>query len=279
MRNKKICVDVTCVLTVIFAAAFETATRAHATPMSNARFTTPHHDLAAREMHVWSTPLTAAFPSVEHLATCLSHEEQERAARVRDSATRVRFITVRVALRHILATYLQRDPHTLDLHVEPRGKPVIDAAHGVHFSLSHARDIALLAFARTLIGVDVEHTREVRQLELIARRVMHADTCDALEQLPAHRRGEAFIHAWTQREAHVKALGGGLFHTADTVPFAPVDESDMGTIRHVHDRAGDALWSVAHFRPDAGSVAAIVARGDMHALRFLLWSPEHGEPQ
>lgn len=279
MRNKKICADVTCVLTVIFAAAFETATRAHATPMSNARFTTPHHDLADREMHVWSTPLTPAFPSVEHLAACLSHEEQERAARVRDAATRVRFITVRVALRHILAAYLQRDPHTLDLRVEPRGKPVIDAAHGVHFSLSHARDIALLAFARTLIGVDVEHTREVRQLELIARRVMHADTRSTFEQLPAHLRNTAFLHAWTQREAHVKAVGGGMFHTADTIPFTPVADHEMGVIRRTRDRVDDALWSIVHFEPAPGSVAAAVARGDMHTLRLLLWTPEHGEPQ
>ena len=247
--------------------------------MSEAPFTTASNVLAAGELHVWSTPLISDFPSVDRLADCLSREERARAARARDAAARARFITARIALRHILAGYLRRDPHSLPLRVEGRGKPVVDEAHGIHFSLSHARDLALLAFAPALVGIDVEHLRTPRRLTRVARRVMHADTCAALEQLPAHRRGEVFIHAWTQREAHVKALGGGLFHTADTVPFAPVDDTVMGTIRHVHDRAGGALWSIAHFRPDTSTVGAVVARGDMHTLRFLLWSPEHGEPQ
>lgn len=276
-RNNKICVDVTRVLTVIFIVAFAMPSGTLFDAMSEPTFTAAATVLDAGELHVWSTPLITDFPSVDRLSDCLSHDERRRAARARDAAARARFITARVALRHILAGYLRRDPHTLTLRVESRGKPVVDEARGIHFSLSHARNLALLAFAPALVGIDVEHLRTPRRLTRVARRVMHADTCAVLEQLPAHRRAELFLHAWTQREAHVKAVGGGLFHTADAVPFAPVVDAAMGTIRHVHERAGDALWSVAHFRPDATTIAAVVARGDMHTLRFRHWSPEHGE--
>jgi 4'-phosphopantetheinyl transferase len=244
--------------------------------MSEAPFSATQHALVEGEMHVWRTPLSSDFPSVETLAACLSHEERLRAARARDDAARARFITARVALRHILAGYLHRDPHSLDLRVERRGKPVVDAIPAIHFSLSHARDITLLAFASAPVGIDVEQLREPRRLTRVARRVLHADTCRALEQTPPHRRSALFLYAWTLREAHVKAVGGGLFHTADTVPFAPADTA-RAAIRQVHDRGDDLLWSVAQFQPDATSVAAVIARGPMHALHFLSWSPEHGD--
>jgi 4'-phosphopantetheinyl transferase len=276
-RNKKICVDVTRALTVIFTAAFEMAFGTLFDAMSEPTFTTASDVLDAGELHVWSTPLITDFPSVNRLSECLSFDERARAARARDAAARARFITARVALRHILAGYLRRDPRTLTLRVERLGKPVVDDSNGLHFSVSHSGAIALLSFARAENGVDVERTRELRDVMLLSRRILHPSTCALLEMTPVEDRLYRFLQAWTQREAHVKALGGGLFHTADTVPFAPVDDAAMGTIRHVHERAGDARWSVAHFHPDASTIAAVVARGDIHTLRFLHWSPEHGE--
>ena len=64
MRNKKICADVTRVLTVIFAAAFAIASGTQFDTMSEPSFTTDSRALDAGELHVWSTPLITDFPSV-----------------------------------------------------------------------------------------------------------------------------------------------------------------------------------------------------------------------
>lgn len=226
------------------------------------------HDADA---HVWSIAAAPLLSSADALRRCLSAAELARADRTRDDAARARFITTRAALRHILARYVGGTADLLELLTQPHGKPVVDAAHRLHFSLSHSHDLAVLAVARTSVGVDVEQLRRPRHLERTARRILHPDTCLRLLALPQHERVRAFLHAWTQREAHVKAVGGGLFRTPDTLPFA----DDAGTdVRVVHDRVDGRMWSIARFDPAAQATAALAAPGRLRALHFFTWQPD-----
>ena len=271
VRNKKICVDVSRIRTVNAIGASLVGSRGIRENMSEARFTSVLHTLDQGEAHVWN--ITVA-PSPDRLTEWLSESEMERVRRFRDATARARFVTARVALRHILSGYLGTSAAAVNVQVEPRGKPVVDTLHGIHFSLSHTRHTTLLAVAATDIGVDVEHLRAPRHLMRIAWRVLHADTCRRLHALPPEDRALLFLRAWTQREAHVKAVGGGLFHTPDTLPLAP---PAAGTIALVHDRSDNGPWSVAHFQPDDAEIAAVAARGQLRALRFFSWNPARVE--
>jgi 4'-phosphopantetheinyl transferase len=100
----------------------------------------------------------------------------------------------------------------------------------------------------------------------VARRVFHTDTCALLQRLDEAARTTAFIDAWTQREAHVKAVGGGLFHTPDLLPFdagQPVD----ATVSIVRERNGDAEWSIARLAPVADARASVVVSGAIETVR------------
>jgi 4'-phosphopantetheinyl transferase len=152
-------------------------------------------------------------------ATGLSPGEYARAARL-DGAARARFLTARAALRHRLAAYGACAPGDLDFSYGPTGKPTLREPLDLHFSVAHSADLVLLAFARTApVGVDLEAVRPVRRQTRIARRVLADASATALARLPAPERDDAFIWAWTQREAYVKAIGGGVLRSSDPLPF------------------------------------------------------------
>jgi 4'-phosphopantetheinyl transferase len=268
IRNKKICVSKSENLTVIPAGGSrgvpghpEKPNRAMSTASSKRMFA----DLAEGVAHVWIVSLDATAGTLEHMAACLSGEERQRRARMTSETERRRFVVSRGALRTILALCCGRDVMALSLLRAPRGKPHLDGPGAFEFSLSHSRDIAVIAVAAVPVGVDVEHLRESGRYTRAAARVLHHDTNRVLAALPPDARDQAFVDAWTLREAHVKAVGGGLFRTPDSIPFEPGMPRD-GRIVRVAERDGDAQWSVARFVPAPGTSAALTARGELHGL-------------
>lgn len=218
-----------------------------------------------RHAHVWIVPLphAPAGPAVDDVL--LSAEERARCGRLHDVAARRRFIQSRHALRLVLAAQLGRDARSLVFTRGERGKPAVEGAAGIDFSFSDCRDYALIALAAAPTGVDGEHVRELRRLERTARRIFHPETVAALESLPRADRTTAFLSAWTQREAHVKAVGGGLFHTSDVLPFDASLPADARP-RAVAERGSGAAWSVARFQPSQSTVATLAVHGRIDTL-------------
>lgn len=215
----------------------------------------------------WIIDTDAVADRAEALARCLAEDERERCARLADPVLRRRWLTARATLRHVLARRTGGQAGSLVLHRTGLGKPFLGDASGVEFSLSHSRQLAIIAVAATAIGVDVEHDRTLHRLHRTARRFLHADTVDHLLRLPPHRRPDAFLRAWTLREAHIKAVGGGLFHTPDSLPFDPDCPVD-GTPVPVLERDTGVAWSLARLHPAPGASVAIVARGTIAPLRI-----------
>jgi 4'-phosphopantetheinyl transferase len=223
------------------------------------------------EAHVWRIALRDELVAAVHALACLSAEELERLERHRSAAAGQQFALTRLALRHILARYTGTAPDAVELVVDTRGKPDLSGAGVVRFSVSHAERLALVAVARAAVGIDVERVRQPRRLLRMARRVLHADTVGALERLPVEAQRLAFLDAWTQRESHVKAVGGGIFATPDALPFCVGQPAD-GTPYRYRDRCDAEEWSVARFHPAADARATFVARGRVTELRYFEWS-------
>ncbi len=77
---------------------------------------------------------------------------------------------------------------------------------GLHFSISHSKNIVLVAFNNSEIGVDVEYMRP-RNFEKILKR------CNSNEKNPTR---EYFYKFWTVREAEIK-LGRDITSLFSTV--------------------------------------------------------------
>lgn len=184
----------------------------------------------------------------------LDAEELGRAGSLVVEADRLCFVASHVALRTLLGARLGIAPDAVRLTREPcpscggpHGRPATGG--GVHFSLSHTRGVALLAFADEPVGVDVERTPKARTVSEIGDQLHPAERRE-LAELPEEQRPAAFLRAWTRKEAYLKGKGiglaGGLAH------------DHMGT--GPRPEPGPPGWTVTDVAVPAGYAAAVAVR-------------------
>ena len=146
-----------------------------------------------------------------------------------------------LALREVLARYLDEDPARIELRRGERGKPApADPSSPLRFNLSHSGGLALVAVTLGReVGVDVERIRPRRDLARLADRALDPAAAAAVRAAPAGERAAVFHQAWARREAVAKCLGVGL---GTPLPPSPV--------------------AVTALRPALGYAAALAVTGD-----------------
>ena len=169
--------------------------------------------------------------------------------------------TARAACRQILGALLGEAPAAVPIsrrcsHCghESHGRPTVPAA-AVAFSVSHSGTRALVAVvpAAVALGVDIELVRPRTRLEALARRALGPDELAAWEA--SDDRLRTFLHAWTAKEAYLKATGVGVTTALRAVPIRPPGWT------------ADALA----VGPDAIAAIAVAAPGARVALED--WEP------
>lgn len=170
-------------------------------------------------VEVWTLWIPDHAAAAAAHAGILDAEEVKRAAGFQDRAARTRFVTSHVGLRVLLGARLDTAPQDVALVRERCGMPGCEKPHGrpavadhpeLHFSLSHAGDVALYALAASPVGADIESLDLAGAgLERMARR-LHPDERRALGTLPPTARQEALLGCWVRKEAFLKGIGTGL---------------------------------------------------------------------
>nr|WP_037681089.1 4'-phosphopantetheinyl transferase superfamily protein [Streptomyces albus] len=158
-------------------------------------------------------PEQAAYAEAERAV--LDEEERRRADAFLRPADRDRYQVAHLALRRLLGGYLATEAASVELAREPcpgcggpHGRPAVPGSP-LHFSLSHAGDLVLLAFAPVPVGADVEELPAQRTVAQVSP-ALHPDERAELAALPAARRPAAFARCWTRKEAYLKGTGSGL---------------------------------------------------------------------
>lgn len=92
-------------------------------------------------------------------------------------------------------------------------------------SLTHTNGAVIAAASSDAarLGVDVERLDRTVRAEALARRYFVAEEAAGLAALPARRRREAFLRAWTLKESWGKATGMGVSRALPLVAFAMDD--------------------------------------------------------
>lgn len=146
--------------------------------------------------------------------------ERATAAEYRTPRDRVSYVVAHAALRRLLGAYTGTPPERVRLTRAPcplcggpHGRPRL-AGPGPHFSLSHTRDLSVLAFAGTPVGADVEILREPGVAAAVAR-ILHPRETAELGALAPGARPAALARAWVRKEAYLKGLGTGLGRAPD----------------------------------------------------------------
>lgn len=211
--------------------------------------------IATGEVHLWVARLPLAIAEMHRCESLLAPDERARAAIPPLPAERSRFIAVRGVLRILLGRYLGTPPAALSFEYGEQGKPALggQAAGGIRFNVSHAGNVALLAFAPGVeLGVDVEKVREVPRAERIASRVFTPEAAQRWRALPDEQRTETFMREWTRLEALSKMTGEGVWRTV------------MG-----REQLARPTVQCFELRPQPGYVATLAVEGE--GLRLRTW--------
>jgi 4'-phosphopantetheinyl transferase len=145
-------------------------------------------------------------------ADALSSDESLRLERRIGSLDRLRALAAWTAQREILATYLECAPRDVPLERDASGRPYLRTGRSpLYHSVAHSGDWAMLAVSRSArVGIDLERVDPTADVERLALRFFACDEAEAIALLPHDERAAAFFHAWTEKEAYLKGIGGGV---------------------------------------------------------------------
>lgn len=218
--------------------------------------------LYADHIHVWQVAMDDPAHPAHQYHAYLNADERERASRYVTAALQRRFVVRRAILRLLLADYLKLTPPEIRFAYSERGKPMLDAAHHpepLYFNVTDAGSAALLAFTRIgAIGIDLEALHAIPDMAQVARYCFSAQEQTQLDQLTGEAHLWGFYHAWTRKEALLKAEGTGLSRALDrfSVTLTPGEPA-----RLLHAEALPLYdYTLYDLRIDAAHVAAVAVR-------------------
>jgi len=156
------------------------------------------------------------------LIALLDGHERDRLARFRQPPDRARYLAAHALTRLVLAPLVGRPPATLVFDRrcrcgEQHGKPTLPGAPA--FSLTHGGELVGVAVrpAGGPVGLDVEPVRALSDLDGLVRHVSSpAELARAQPVTP-----DAFLTAWTRKEALLKATGDGISSPMSAITLGP----------------------------------------------------------
>ena len=236
--------------------------------------------LKEKDVHIWRADLDLSTVGFQKLYQTLSIDEKKRAERFHFEKDRRRFIVGRGILRAILGYYLSIEPSLVHFCYGKHGKPALTDTFGngtIHFNMSHSQGVALFAFTRDhQIGVDIEHIRDIPEMDQIAEQFFSIAEKNVFRTLPKSKKKEAFFSCWTRKEAFVKSIGDGFTRPLDTfeISMAPGESARLLSIEG--DKKGSSRWFIEDLRPAPGYAAAFAIERRSCELHCYQWPHQSG---
>lgn len=229
--------------------------------------------LLTNDIHVWEVDLHRTRAQIEDLSQCLNEQERLRAAKFVNPTHADRWTVARSYLRQILSQYLDLSPSQLVFTYGAQGKPTIldpsdcaNAGSPIQFNLSHSHDRAVYAIsAKYPVGIDIEYIHPLPAADLVDRFFSLAER-EIFHSLPESIQQAAFFHAWTQKEAFLKACGTGL-----TTPLNQIEVSiDPRTPAQIIATPTTALdWQIEKLAVAAEYAGAIAIGAKSAAIVYI----------
>ena len=221
-------------------------------------------------IHLWAVVLEEFVDEVSKFRDLLSPVEQTAAQKFRFDKDRNRYVIRHGILRLIMSRYLDHPPSEIEFQLGAYGKPELrgnGACIPLFFNTSHSADIAVYAITSACpIGVDVESTREIPEIEGIAHRFFLPGEARTLMDLPADSRVQAFYACWTRKEALLKATGKGIAEDLAKVEVTLAPEDEPRVVSVSGDPGAHEQWRLQPFSPALGYVGCLAYRNSVLAL-------------
>jgi 4'-phosphopantetheinyl transferase len=248
-------------------------------------------------VHVWRADLNLPESRIQQLAQTLAPDEQHRAFRFYFERDRKHFIAGRGILRTILGCYLNLEPAQLQFSYSSRGKPELanTSTEGtISFNLSHSNGLALYAmvananaplpltrspkeFSKSTaegiaraphVGIDLEYMRPMPEAEQLAKRFFSPREHAVISSLPVEQKQQAFFHAWTCKEAYLKAIGEGL-PGLDKVEVSLVPGEPAALLSIQGDQQAASHWFLHQLIPAPDYMATLAVEEQGWNIEYL----------
>ncbi|MCY7367053.1 MAG: 4'-phosphopantetheinyl transferase superfamily protein [Chamaesiphon sp.] len=219
--------------------------------------------LLERDVHVWNFDLNLDLDQINHFSQFLTAQERQRAAKLINPLHGNRWTVARGYLRQILSQYLDRSPADVVFRYGQQGKPAVEG-EDLQFNLSHSGDRAVYAIsAKYPVGIDLEYIHPLPATDLVDR-FFSANERAIFHRLPVSLQQAAFFHAWTQKEAYLKACGTGL-----STPLDQIEVSiDPRTPAEIISAPIAGIWQIQRLEISTEYVGAIVIGGDSDDIKY-----------
>lgn len=205
---------------------------------------------AAPAVDVWRV----AIPGLSQPATAtLSPDEVRRLRRRLDETDRRRALVAWTSQREILSRYLACAPRDVPLERDRNGRPFVRTGGSVlEHSMAHSGAWMMLAVSRSgPVGLDLEQVDRAIDVGRLAARFFAREDAAAIVELPPAEQAEAFLRAWTEKEAYLKGIGGGVPSRLRSVRVGFDSQSGNRAV-------GD--WNLHAIEAPAGYVACLAVR-------------------
>lgn len=220
--------------------------------------------LLERDIHVWNVDLNCDRDRINELSQFLTEPERQRAAKFINPTHGDRWIVARGYLRQILGQYLDLNPAQIVFTLGEQGKPAVEGIQ-LQFNLSHSRDRAVYGIsAQDPVGIDIEYIHPLPAADLVERFFSPAERA-IFHNLPIDSQQAAFFHAWTQKEAYLKACGTGLSTPLDRIEVS----IDPHTPAAIVSAPTGGIWNIQKLEISPDYASAIVVGGDYAEIRYF----------
>jgi 4'-phosphopantetheinyl transferase len=221
---------------------------------------------------IWSMNENNLMAGLDDYRLLLSDPEQERAQRFHFGSDRDKYTLYHAALRIILAEVVGVAPNELSFSFADKGKPYLTDFPNIHFNLSHAGKVAVLAVADIPIGIDVEWIKAKQDCLALARRFFHPHEADYLEKLSPNKLLNSFFGIWVAKEAFVKTSGAGVSFGLDKFCIQLTDARPVVAWLDEEKGLEDKSWQM-HYLPTAKAyLGCICYQGERNELVFKEYS-------
>lgn len=165
-------------------------------------------------------------PEHSRLLAALPGAEQERIARYRAPADRIRGLVGALLPRLVIANREKKPLDQIHLPRSAKGKPYHPDDPGFCFNLSHSGELVALAIGPAPVGVDCEQIRPARDWQGIARRFFTAAERHWLASVRTGDLAQRFFELWSRKESLLKATGDGLSGSISALSVCPESDDD-----------------------------------------------------
>jgi 4'-phosphopantetheinyl transferase len=231
-------------------------------PVTFCQIDAPRATVPNGDTHVYVARLDDAGPFLP----LLTDDERARAARFRLARIRDQFVAARGHLRALLGRYLGMEPRAVPVRYADGGKPHLPEGYPLQFNLSHTDGLAVFAVGHARVGVDVERVRPIPDADGLVTRFFTRRECDQFQALPPAARPDAFLRAWTRKEAVLKAIGRGV-QSLDCCDVTFGAGEPPALIELEGDRSAGARWELFAWEPAPGYLAAGAVERARHETR------------